>query len=93
MLLLSESLRDRYEEVRAYAVGKRSSVSPPEGLALILGRGVPDWMKTWSHVLPAERARFPKANGEAALPPEGLRSQLTVVLARMAIECTKELAC
>lgn len=90
MILLGESLRNLYEELRAYVAGRRSSVTLPEGLALILGRGVPDWMNTWSHILPAEKARFPKANGEAALPPESLRSQVTVVLARMAITLAKE---
>lgn len=93
MLLLVESLRNRYEELRAYAAGRRPSAALPQGLALILGRGVPDWMNTWSHILPVEKARFHKANAQAALPPEGLRSQVTVVLARMAIESTKELAC
>lgn len=90
MLLSGESLHDRYEEVRAYAVGRRPSEALPRGLALILGRGVPDWMNALSHVLPVEGARFHKANGETVLPPEGLRSQVTVVLARMAITLAKE---
>jgi hypothetical protein len=90
MSQLGESLRSRYEELRAYAEGRRSSTSQPEGLALVMGRGVPDWMNTWSHVLPAEKARSPKANAETALPSEGLRSQLTVMLARMAMTLAKE---
>lgn len=87
-------MRNRYEEVRAYAAGTRASTVLPEGLALILNRGVPDWMNTWSHILPAERARFPKAEAEAeaegALPPDALRSQVTVMLARMAIKSAEE---
>ena len=90
MIPFGENLRNRYEEVRAYAAGTSASTVLPEGLALILGRGVPDWMNTWSHILPASRAPFPKAKVEGELPPDALRSQVTVVLARMAIKSAEE---
>ena len=73
-----------------YATGRSFSTVLPEGLALILGRGVPDWMNTWSHILPAERVRLPKAKAETVLPPDTIRSQMTVVLARMAIKSAGE---
>ena len=93
MLLFGEDLRDRYEEARACAIGLRPCASKPEGLALILSRGVPDWMNTWSHILPANKSRSPEAreakmNGD--LPPEDLRPQITRVLVRMAIRRTEE---
>lgn len=94
MIPFKENLRNRYEDVRAYAAGTSASTVLPEGLALILGRGVPDWMNTWSHILPASQARFPKVNAKAeagsALPPDALRSQLTVMIARMAIKSAEE---
>ena len=87
-------MRNRYEEVRMYATGRSFSTALPEGFALILGQGVRDWMNTWAHILPAERVRFPKAKMETVLPPEIIRAQMTVVLARMAIKSAgKTLSC
>jgi hypothetical protein len=85
MIQLREKLLNCYEAVRVYAIGRNNSTVLPEGLALIMARGIPDWMNTWSHVLPANKAKRPKAKAEAVEPLNSIRSQMTVVLARMVI--------
>ncbi|MCD4707739.1 MAG: hypothetical protein K8S62_08370 [Candidatus Sabulitectum sp.] len=90
MIQFREKLRNRYEEVRVYSTGRSCPTVLPEGLALILGRGVPDWMNTWSHIFPIDRVRYSKAKAEAVLPPDTISSQMTVVLARMVINSVEE---
>jgi len=89
-------LRDRYEELKNLAMSS-SFIRAPRGMALLLSRGMPEWMHVWSHILPQvvtiSTAEAPNAEYSGMIR-DAPRSQMVKVLARMAIESSRgRLAC
>ena len=78
---------DRYEELRAYAQGGRAGALP-QGLALVLGRGLPAWMEAWHRHAPSRPAPAPVAAARSG-PRDGLPAEVALVLADMALQAIR----
>ncbi len=84
--MLPRAFADRYEDVRAYAFGRRGGALP-QGVALLLRRGVPDWLQAWRQ----QPATAPVARPVAITGPPlglspGLRVEVALVLSTMALQ-------
>ena len=77
-----------YEALRAAALGSRPAESP-KGLALLLGQGLPGWIRGWT--MPAA-ARSPAAVTGRAESAAGPSSELVRLLAEMALGQGRRLA-
>lgn len=79
-----EELADRYQEMRAFAVGSVPGVVP-HGVALLMRRGVPAWMEAWS--LGASPPLPPRKvdAGPPSSPSVGGRVELVAALVEMAL--------
>jgi hypothetical protein len=75
-------LGDRYEELRAFALGQGGPGSMPQGLALVRRQGLPSWIAAWEHCrLGAARGGSP---GTARPPtPLPLQPDAPAELARL----------
>ena len=68
----------RYEELRAYALCPQSGGSRPQGLTLLLRRGLPGWLEVWRQLssapgeVAAARDAVPAAPGEVATVLAGM---------------------
>lgn len=77
---------DRYEEARAYALD-RGSGALPQGVALLLRRGVPDWLQAWQQQPGAAPGARPVAiKGPPVGLSTGIRCEVALVLATMALQ-------
>lgn len=82
----AQSLTDRYEELRAVALG-RAAASHARGLALVLRGGMVAWMRAWLATLAPDRAAHesPCAHNRAAVDHGGAQPELIAMLTQMAI--------
>ncbi len=77
---------DRYEEARAYALDRQSSATLPQGVALLLRRGVPDWLQAWREQSgTAPEAPHVAAGGPPVGLSTGVRFDVALVLATMVL--------
>ena len=79
-------LTERYEELRAQAMGK-SGMAAPLGLALFLRRGMPAWLEAWSSCMPPET---PGLASVAKPLPDPPCNEVAVVLAGMILFSRRE---
>ena len=84
-------LCEQYEALRAQATGECPGIATPRGLALLLRRGMPGWMLTWSNCVPVtstpvSMSTNDKGNGLL----NSLHSEVAVLLASMALQAQKE---
>ena len=77
----SPQLVAHYEQLRSDALFQSAGRQPAPGLALLLGRGMTEWMRAWS-------ACLPKLEAETLLPspprpgcPLEIRAQIATLLA------------
>lgn len=77
----SPELVAHYEQLRSEALFQSTRRHPAPGLALLLGRGMTEWMRAWS-------ACLPKLEAETLLPsalsppcPLEVRAQIATLLA------------
>ncbi len=81
-----DALAERYEELRAQVLDMKGGRGL--GLALFLGRGMAAWMEAWASCVPegqsTERPTPPASSGGSL--PEGLRGEVALVLAGMALD-------
>ncbi len=73
-------MTDRYEELRAYAFGGRLTGALPQGLALVLRRGLPAWLQAWQRCVPDRLAPAPQAPARSLVP------DVALVLADMVLQ-------
>jgi hypothetical protein len=91
MLNRGDSLCEQYEALRAQASGECPGIATPRGLALLLRRGMPDWMTAWSDCAPVTRTTAPMSTddkGNRLL--NSLHSEVAILLASMALQAQKE---
>ncbi len=81
-----EGLAERYEELRAYAVGAVPG-SVPRGLALLVRRGVSAWVQGWASCAPACRAPTEPAAGGVSTTGTRTQAELVMALVTMALSC------
>jgi len=91
MLNRGDSLCEQYEALRAQATGECPGIAMPQGLALLLRRGMPGWMSAWSDCVPVTSTTVPvstndKDNGLLS----SLHSEVAILLASMALQAQKE---
>ena len=77
-----------YEALRAVATGSVVAAAP-RGLALLLGQGLPAWIRAWAPLPPPAAPRV--ALGERPVVA-GLAGEVVRVLTEMALGCRSELA-
>jgi hypothetical protein len=79
-------LADRYEELRARAMGHGAAADRAMGFALFIRRGMPAWMAAWAQCLPAVSDELPKRRDLVRdLLPYTLRGRVTALLTEMAL--------
>ena len=81
-------LTERYEELRAQAMGK-SGMAAPLGLALFLRRGMPAWLEAWSGCMPPETPGLEPYSVAKPLPDPPC-NEVAVVLAGMILFSCRE---
>jgi len=83
-------LTKRYEELRAFALGEATGVTPPKGLALFLRQGMPGWIGAWSHLVSAGPIRS-SSPAESILDEaaRSLQAEVVLVLAGMALSASR----
>ncbi len=73
--------------MRAYALGDRAAGALHQGLALMLRRGMPAWLEAWRCSTPSRLEALPAPVAAAReVPIGGLRAEVTLVLAGMALQ-------
>ncbi len=81
-------LIERYEQLRAQAMGRWVGCSSQLGLTLLLRQGLPAWLAAWSRYTPSERTDTAgtqdRGNTGKLLPPDG-QAEVAMVLAGMAL--------
>ncbi|MCL0088410.1 hypothetical protein M1N87_01125 [Dehalococcoidia bacterium] len=83
-------LTKRYEELRAFASGEATGVTPPKGLVLFLRQGMPGWIGAWSHLVSAGPIRPPcPAEGIPGEAAGSLQAEVVLVLAGMALSASR----
>ncbi len=76
------SVVSAYETLRQQSLGTHLSPHPGHGLALLRTKGVPAWLSAYGRAAPAPSSQ----KHEPTVPlPGGLRAELTVILAGMAL--------
>jgi len=82
----AQSLTDRYEELRAVALGAAAAIHS-RGLALVLRGGMVAWMRAWFTALAPEPTAHenPRAKDRAAVEQSGAQPELIAVLTQMAM--------
>ena len=81
-------MTDRYEALRAYALGTAPTGGLAQGLMVLLRRGLPAWLETWRQAPPLP----PAGAGEVAAardPAEAVPAELAAVLAGMALHLVR----
>ena len=81
-------MTDRYEALRAYALGTAPAGGPVRGLVLLLRHGLPTWLEVSRQAAPLP----PAAASEVAAarePTEALSGELPAVLAEMALHLVR----
>lgn len=69
---MRDGLADRYEEMRAYAVGAAPG-AVPHGLALLIRHGVPAWVEAWASCAPACTRGIGPQSGDGGIQAQGGR--------------------
>lgn len=82
----ADGLAERYEEVRAYAVGAVPGAAP-RGLALLMRRGVPAWVGAWASCAPACSLRVGPGSGGLGTTGARTQAELVMALVTMALSC------
>lgn len=87
-------LVERYEQLRAQALGRWTGSASRLGLTLFLRQGMPAWLDAWSRYTTSEgtdTARTQdKGDTDALLPPEG-QNEVAMVLAGMALHHQRQM--
>jgi len=79
-------LSQHYETLRAVALGEPARAELPQGLALVLRRGLPAWMHVWSQCLSATPRPVPQPGRPPTILPAGVAGQVALVLASMILQ-------
>jgi len=74
-------LVDHYEQLRSEALLQPAGRQPAPGLALLLGRGMTEWMRAWSPCLPKLEAKTMLPSVPSPPYPLEVRAQITILLA------------
>ncbi len=87
-------LVERYEQLRAQALGRWTGSASRLGLTLFLRQGMPAWLAAWSHFGSPDRAETVQARHyrdvDALLPPDG-QNEVAMVLAGMALHHQRQM--
>jgi hypothetical protein len=81
-------LTERYEALRAYALGTAPAGGLAQGLVVLLRHGLPTWLETWRQAAPVP----PAGRSEVAAtqePAEAIPVELPAVLAEMALHLVR----
>lgn len=79
-------MTDRYEALRAYALGTVPASGPAQGLVVLLRHGLPTWLEAWRQAAPLP----PVARSEVAAARESaVPVELPAVLAGMALHLVR----
>lgn len=78
----AEDIEAGYEALRTQAMGGRPAESP-RGLALVLTRGLPAWVRAWGAPPPVPPAAVPAADRQVAT--DGIGVEIVRVLTEMVI--------
>jgi hypothetical protein len=81
-----QDLSQHYETLRAAALGEPTQAEFPQGLALLLCRGLPAWMHAWSQCVSATPPPVPQPGRPPTILPAGVAGQVALVLASMILQ-------
>lgn len=87
----NDSLVAAYEDLRRRVLGDSDGGKPGPGLALLLSRGMQEWMHAcvqFFQIAPEQRAEHP---GQEEPLPSGLRREVVVVLAGMLLQRSRRM--
>lgn len=77
----SPELVAHYEQLRSDALFQSTGRHPAPGLALLLGRGMTEWMRAWSPCLPKVEAKTLLPSTPSPTYPLEVRAQIATLLA------------
>lgn len=77
----SPQLVAHYEQLRSEALFQSTGRHPAPGLALLLGRGMTEWMRAWSACLPKLEAETLLPSPPSPSCPLEIRAQIATLLA------------
>jgi hypothetical protein len=83
-------LASRYEELRQQALGRSSSISRGQGLALLMRSGMRMWMQAWAQCTGESPAPPREPLGNEELLPLGMRQDVAMILAGRVLQSRQE---
>lgn len=81
---------ERYEDLRRQVLDEQARGRGGLGYALFLRKGMAVWMDAWARCTPQDVQRETSPAGASDLVPPGLRSEMVMVLATMALSHLQE---
>jgi hypothetical protein len=83
------ALLERYEELRAIALGTAPAMPRGRGLALLMRSGMAAWLRAWSS-LPSSHSRERIVERAARLPATAERPEVVTMLTEMVLSAARE---
>jgi hypothetical protein len=81
---------DRYEELRAIALGSLEVGSTSRGLALLMHKGMATWMHTWSRLATEREPTVRPNRRDKPQQPALINSGVIAMLAEMTLSAARE---
>jgi hypothetical protein len=81
----ANALRAGYEQLRSDALGSGGGPYRGFGFALLVREGLAAWVLACRESVPASQRPAQSSGSPQASPPAGLRAELTMILAAMAL--------
>ncbi len=81
----ANALRASYEQLRSDALGPAGGLYRGFGFALLVREGLTAWLLACRESVPARQRPAESSGSPQASPPAGLRAELTMILAAMAL--------
>jgi hypothetical protein len=83
---------DRYEDLRAIALGIPEVGLSSRGLALLMHKGMATWMNTWSHLTTEQESTIRPNHRDKPRQPALVHSGLITMLAEMTLSAAREVS-
>jgi hypothetical protein len=81
-----DSLLAAYEELRRQILGASEIERPGPGLALLLSRGMPEWMQACTQFFRTPLEKRPEEKSREEPLPASLRAEMVVLIAGMLLQ-------